>query len=154
MISLSSLSKGQGFSIESTISRANRIIAIDASDNPLYRWVFTTPTEYTVVSDTGGRAHHEPAHISYGTAWTLSARQQDDTVYTDLTDDEWQIIEQWRKTWCQGAPSLRPVQNDEASYIVALRCSGYNATTFHVPSDQMPAAIATILRRSTHSPVP
>jgi hypothetical protein len=143
----------QAFSIESTISRANRIIAIDASDQPLYRWVVTTPEDYTVVSDTGAHAQHDPAQISYGTGWTNPNRQRDDTINTNLTDDEWQRIQQWRATWCHEAPSLRPIKSDEAFYTVALRCSGYTATTFHVPKDQMPPDIAMVLRHSSGIPV-
>ena len=53
---LSPSARRRGFTIEDTISRANRVIAIDAPDKPLYRWVFTTPEDYTAVTDAGAMA--------------------------------------------------------------------------------------------------
>ncbi len=128
------------------------MIAIDASDRPLYRWVFTTPEDYTAVTDAGAIAHHDPAQVSYGTGWTNPSPEHSDTVYTELTDDEWQRVEQWRTTWCYAAPALRKPTKDEVFYIVALRCSGYTATTFRVPHDQLPTDIATLLRRASARP--
>ena len=142
---LSPSARRRGFTIEDTISRANRVIAIDRSDKPLYRWVFTTPEDYTAVTDAGAIAKHDPAQVSYGMGWTNPSPEHSDTVYTDLTDDEWQRVEQWQQTWCQAAPALRPLKQDERFYIVALRC--YKVITFRVPQDQLPADIAVLLHR-------
>jgi hypothetical protein len=93
-------------SIENAISRGNRIIAVEASDKPHYRWVFDTPEDYTIVDDNSQRAEHVPAQIAYGPGWTPTCRRPDDTVYTHLTDDEWQLVEQWKKARCKEGPAL------------------------------------------------
>lgn len=146
-----SLSDRRPFTIESTISRANRVIAIDDSHTPGYRWVFTTPQDYMVIGDNGSRPQHAPARITYGTGWTQPSRLQNTSIATDLTDREWQLVEAWRTNWCQTAPVLRPVIGDERFYTVALRCRGFDATTFRVPSAQLPGAISDFLRRSARA---
>jgi hypothetical protein len=141
----------KGFSIQSTISRGNRVVAIDTSDTPLYRWVFSTPSDYTWVSEKGALPVHEPAHISYGTGWTRPRPHVSDSVYTSLAAEEWETVEQWRKSWCREAPKFRPIPEDKPFHTVALRCHGYNATTFRLLKDELPIEIATLLRRATTS---
>jgi hypothetical protein len=142
-------SEYRGFTIEETISRANRVIAIDKSDNPSYRWVFTTPEDYIRVGDTGAIPQHDPAQISYGTGWTEPPQMWSNSKYTNLSNEEWQRVDSWRKDWCQNPPVLKPLKQGDTYYVVALRCRGYNASTFQVPKDQLTTEIVELLERSS-----
>lgn len=143
-----------GFSIQSTISRGNRVIAIDASDIALYRWVFTASSSYTWVSERGALPVHEPAYISYGTGWTRPRLHVSDSVYSSLSPEEWDSVEEWRRSWCGEKPTFRPIPDDKPFYIIALRCRGYSATTFNLLKDELPVTIEKLLRRATTSTDP
>lgn len=141
----------QAVSIQGTISRANRIIAIDASDQPSYRWVFYTSSNSTRVGEKGTIYVHQPASLSYGTGWIQRDLDEFDSVYISLTPEEWENVEQWRTSWCREAPIFRSIAEDQPFYIVALRCQWHKATTFRLLKEELPVEIEGLLRRATMS---
>jgi hypothetical protein len=138
----------QPVSLEATISGGNRVIAIDASETPAYRWVVSTPTEFYRVQTTGTTREHDPAFLSYGMTWSAPTRTPNPTIERALTDAEWQSVEQWRTAWCQSPPRLRTSHPDPPFYQVALRCSEYRVVTFRLAPDELPLAIGRLLQPS------
>jgi hypothetical protein len=133
------------FTLIGAVSRGGRVIAIDYSEDPQNRIIFSTPITYL-------NGITKPPDISYGLADVSKARSLTDYQHMSLNEQEWQFVDQWRQRWCQTAPKFRKIQpqSGEPFYTVALRCadsnlSDSNVKIFTVPVAQLPEAIRTII---------
>jgi hypothetical protein len=144
------------YSLQSTIMRGNREIAVEFSVRPRFRWVIATPLDGIIHQADGEYPHHEFAYITYGTETSGPPSMPGDrSSKMPLTDEEWQSIGQWRSVWCQGAPFQRPPAATEAFYTVVFRCTNYREIkTVRILPDQMPLEIAILLRRAAEPPAP
>jgi hypothetical protein len=136
------------FSLESTISRANREIAIDDPEHPSYRWVFTSPEDYTMAGSTGMHAEHQPAQVIYTNAWSQPVSRPSTHQGIDLSEEEWQQVQSWKQRWCRAVPDSRQAGPESSIYTIAMRCSGYEATLFRSPKITIPVEIARMLQRA------
>jgi ribosomal protein L40E len=137
------------FSLEATISRGYRVIAIEDPEAPAYRWVISEPNNYTVVGDSGVHAEHQPAQITYGTQWSNPAIQQGSTRGTNLSAEEWQQVVTWQQIWCRERTADQQAITAPSKYVIAMRCQGYTATIFRVPQTAVPIKIAHLLQRAS-----
>jgi hypothetical protein len=126
-------------SLQSSVSRAFRVIAIEYADQPNYWWIISQPP------DADGM---EPiAYINYAPAWDRPKEPQEAAfnVSRELSTQEWERFDEWRKEYCK-IRQTKAEAIQASSYTVAIRCSGYtDIHTVTLTQEEIPPDIFAIL---------
>jgi hypothetical protein len=67
---------------------------------------------------------------------------------TDLSQNEWQPLDELRFDWCFTMPLFRQPQPDELVYEVAVRC-GADSRQAIIPADQLPPRLERLIEQVT-----
>lgn len=126
-------------SLQSSVSRAYRVIAIEHSDDPDYWWIISQPPDATGME--------QMAYIDYAPAWDRQKGLQEipSSVSRALSTREWQRFDEWRREYCKiRQTNAEAIQAN--SYTIAIRCSGYtNIHTIILTQEEIPPDIFGIL---------
>jgi hypothetical protein len=93
----------------------------------------TTPVQQIQVYSDGSAAH-----VAFSSDPTVVYKK------VRLSQDNWRMLEEFRKSWCQETPRFHALQSGESHYEIALRCGPFDNRKIDVPLKQLPQELAIL----------